>query len=616
MKRRIILLFLFILAVYYCRAQSSKLPEKPWRSIVNMEKYYPVPIWEGDVSVKLFGQFSYQDSLQVAQSVDFLDSLTETINIQMSSHERGNLEIFFLDSINENVFKHILSIPDDEFIGWHYNFKHDYNQKRVTTIFNLGVRLSLVPGGQHQDFLTNALATALYPSRWDNSDFFDAGDEGHFTGPVSIFMREVPDGMQPYFSEMNAFDRDIIEAVYSSDYSQLLPQAKKQYGDYDFPKWLSPHLVLIFPFVLVLFLMAGLIILLYKRWFVRIKNEFVQFNVTAFLGLLLLGIMISSFLALRYELDWYNFGLSTFDFVAGIFLTVIFGLLGANFIRLVEKAINRNTQSKYLKTLLLFLSTTLIPVLSVFGVMYLSSRASGNFGENQITIILTFLVAFTIIGIIRALISFFVIREKELKIESELKISRLRELKSKAELNALHSKINPHFLYNALNSIAGLSTINPDKTEHMALSLSKLFRYSINKEQSDWSTIAEELKMVNIYLDIEKVRFENRLEFRIDMPEGLKHVQVPRFLIQPLVENAVKHGISKRVEQGVIKVSVRKSDDWLDISVADNGPDFPEDLAPGFGLQSIYDKLEIMYPGRFELHFLKSPDKQILIKLS
>jgi two-component system LytT family sensor kinase len=150
----------------------------------------------------------------------------------------------------------------------------------------------------------------------------------------------------------------------------------------------------------------------------------------------------------------------------------------------------------------------------------------------------------------------------------------------------------------------------------MSLSLSKLFRYSINKEQSDWSTLAEELKMVNIYLDIEKVRFENRLEFSIDMTDDLKEVEVPRFLIQPLVENAVKHGVSKRVEQGVVKVSVRKSDEWLEISVADNGPDFPDELDPGFGLQSIYDKLEIMYPGGFELHFLKSPDKQILIKLT
>jgi two-component system LytT family sensor kinase len=167
-----------------------------------------------------------------------------------------------------------------------------------------------------------------------------------------------------------------------------------------------------------------------------------------------------------------------------------------------------------------------------------------------------------------------------------------------------------------LNSIAGLAKTDADKTEHMALSLSKLFRYSINKEQTDWSTFAEEMEMVRIYLDIEKVRFDDRLEFTIDLPEALKTVKVPRFIIQPLAENAIKHGVSKLITKGEITVTVRKNDKWIEIVVADNGPDFPAELNPGFGLQSIYDKLEIMYPKRFELHFVNSPKKFILIKLA
>jgi len=223
---------------------------------------------------------------------------------------------------------------------------------------------------------------------------------------------------------------------------------------------------------------------------------------------------------------------------------------------------------------------------------------------------------FTIIGVIRALISFFILKEKELKIENEVKLANLRELKSKAELNALHSKINPHFLYNALNSIAGLAKTDAEKTEQMALSLSKLFRYSINKAQSDWSNISDEIEMVRIYLDIEKVRFDDRLEFTIDSPDELKSEKVPRFIIQPLVENAVKHGVSKLVTKGKIAVSVIRNEKWIEITVADNGPDFPRELAPGFGLQSIYDKLEIMYADRFEMHFINTPEKHILIKIA
>ena len=163
-----------------------------------------------------------------------------------------------------------------------------------------------------------------------------------------------------------------------------------------------------------------------------------------------------------------------------------------------------------------------------------------------------------IIASFRALISYFFFKEKELILENETKLSKLRELKSKAELNALHSRINPHFLYNSLNSIAGLAHDDADKTEHMALSLSKLFRYSINKEKSDWTTFKEELEMVRIYLDVEKVRFDDRLSYLVEIPKELEEQQIPRFIIQPLVENAVKHGISKSVDGGDIKVSISK----------------------------------------------------------
>jgi sensor histidine kinase YesM len=137
-------------------------------------------------------------------------------------------------------------------------------------------------------------------------------------------------------------------------------------------------------------------------------------------------------------------------------------------------------------------------------------------------------LTFTIVGVLRALVSFYLLKEKELKKENELQLSRLRELKTKAELNALHSKINPHFLYNALNSIAGLARMDLGKTEQMALSLSKLFRYSINREQSDWSTLGEELAMVQIYLDIEKIRFEDRLDYIVDLSADLMHCKLPQ----------------------------------------------------------------------------------------
>lgn len=224
-------------------------------------------------------------------------------------------------------------------------------------------------------------------------------------------------------------------------------------------------------------------------------------------------------------------------------------------------------------------------------------------------------MATMIVAAFRALISYFFFKEKDLIIENETKLIHLRELKSRAELNALHSKINPHFLYNSLNSIAGLAHTDADKTEHMALSLSKLFRYSINKEKSDWTSFKEELEMVKIYLDVEKVRFDERLSYSVEIDPMLENQQVPRFIIQPLVENAVKHGISKSVTGGEVSIRINKEGRSTVIRVADSGPAFPDDLTPGFGIQSIYDKLEILYPDKFEMNFTSTPEKYVSIKL-
>jgi LytS/YehU family sensor histidine kinase len=235
--------------------------------------------------------------------------------------------------------------------------------------------------------------------------------------------------------------------------------------------------------------------------------------------------------------------------------------------------------------------------------------------KQEMEILAYIFIACITIASFRALITYFFFKEKDLILENETKLSDLRELKTKAELNVLHSRINPHFLYNSLNSIAGLAHSDANKTEHMALSLSKLFRYSINKEKSDWTSFKDELEMVKIYLDVEKVRFNERLNYSVEIAPELEAQKIPRFIIQPLVENAVKHGISNSVDGGDIKVSISKEGKSTVIAVSDSGQAFPEDLIPGFGIQSIYDKLEILYNDKFEMNFCNSPVKQVTLKL-
>lgn len=199
--------------------------------------------------------------------------------------------------------------------------------------------------------------------------------------------------------------------------------------------------------------------------------------------------------------------------------------------------------------------------------------------------------------------------------EKELELSRLQALKSKAELDALHSKVNPHFLYNALNSIADLSITDGKKARKMTIALADLFRYSINYSNNNFSTLADEVAMTEVYLQIEKIRFEDQLNYTLEVEEGARHYLVPRFLLQPIVENAVKHGLKATGKMTEIKLEARLKNAGLELIVADNGPAFPEEITPGYGVKSVFDKLDLLFPGQYEIHFSNEPRKQVKVNI-
>ncbi|WP_199118811.1 sensor histidine kinase [Pedobacter sp. ASV28] len=197
----------------------------------------------------------------------------------------------------------------------------------------------------------------------------------------------------------------------------------------------------------------------------------------------------------------------------------------------------------------------------------------------------------------------------------ETDLLKLQQLKTQAELQALQSKINPHFLYNALNSIVSLIHEDPDKAEDMTIKLSKLFRYSINSQQENFCTLKEEIEILNTYLVIEKVRFGNRIRFDMEIDSSLDHLLFPRFLLQPLVENALKHGLKDTYENGLMKVVIRKTDKKLEILIHDNGAPFPEELVAGYGLQSTFDKLQLLYGNGYDIQLINTSEKQIKISI-
>lgn len=200
--------------------------------------------------------------------------------------------------------------------------------------------------------------------------------------------------------------------------------------------------------------------------------------------------------------------------------------------------------------------------------------------------------------------------------EKDVELSRLQEAKAEAEVKVLQSQINPHFLYNALNSIASLAHTDADKTEKMALSLSDLFRHSINRKGKKVNTLSDELSLVQNYLEIEQIRFGDRLNFSIDVEPDLLTAEIPMFILQPLVENAIKHGVSKIQGDGKITLKVTKKDNGILISVQDNGPDFPEGLVSGHGLQTVYDLLRFSYGEKAEISWHNQPQKEIRIQIN
>jgi two-component system LytT family sensor kinase len=198
--------------------------------------------------------------------------------------------------------------------------------------------------------------------------------------------------------------------------------------------------------------------------------------------------------------------------------------------------------------------------------------------------------------------------------KKEIERQRLARLKTQAELHALQSRINPHFLFNSFNSIASLISIDPDKAEKMMVDLSELFRYSLNSEESNYVKVEEELKIVNKYLSIEKIRFGENLDYQINVSPEIHARLIPRFLIQPLVENAIKHAMAK-IKKGQIRLLMEEKQDHLEIVLFDNGPAFPEKIVRGYGIQSTYDKLELLYPNTHEIRFANHPEKCISLQI-
>jgi len=196
------------------------------------------------------------------------------------------------------------------------------------------------------------------------------------------------------------------------------------------------------------------------------------------------------------------------------------------------------------------------------------------------------------------------------------------KLATEAELRALRAQVNPHFLFNALTTIGYLIQTAPESAFETLMRLTSLLRGVLRRSEGEFATLGEEIELIESYLDIERARFEDRLRVTIDAPRELRSCRIPALLVQPLVENAIKHGISPSRAGGEVVISARIAPgDRLQISVRDTGLGASEQALiagreRGVGLSNVERRLKTHYGGQASFNILSAPGAGTTVELS
>lgn len=231
--------------------------------------------------------------------------------------------------------------------------------------------------------------------------------------------------------------------------------------------------------------------------------------------------------------------------------------------------------------------------------------AAESFRLEQVSAAAPDLILFAAITLSLAQAVNYLLLSLEGQREAERHQENMRTLAREAELRSLRAQINPHFLFNSLNSVSALTASNPERAREMCLLLADFFRRNLDIGNQESTTLGEEVDLVFHYLQIEMARFGKRLQLDLDVPDSLRSFSVPPLILQPLVENAVKHGIAGLVEGGTIRIKARPLSGGGVVLTVENpyDPDQPRRRRKGIGIDNVRSRLEMRYgqDARFEL---------------
>ncbi len=231
--------------------------------------------------------------------------------------------------------------------------------------------------------------------------------------------------------------------------------------------------------------------------------------------------------------------------------------------------------------------------------------------QNNIIVIINFCIYFLIWTVfyvaIKGLMELNKSRETRLQLESNLKES---------QLNTLKGQINPHFMFNSLNNIRGLMLEDVDRARNMLTSLSETLRYSLTKSDLNSIALEDELEMIHNFIEISKIQFEDRLQYQEHIEKASLNIQIPPMIVQMLIENAIKHGISNLKEGGMVSLVTKLKDGQLLIEVSNTGVLKEGEGSTQLGLKNIKQRLKLLYGAAATFNLNENENKVVaLIKI-
>jgi len=254
-----------------------------------------------------------------------------------------------------------------------------------------------------------------------------------------------------------------------------------------------------------------------------------------------------------------------------------------------------------------FILVTVCVILGALAGSFLASRLIHhkfvNF-QGQVPLQMVFVAI--ILGFV---ISFgFVLYEKYINFklsanEEKLKRILIEKEKLNADLKLLQAQVEPHFLFNTLSNILSLLEHDPESGRQMLENLTQYLRTSLIQSRKPANRLADEIGMIRTYLDIYKIRMGKRLSYTLDIPENVLNLEIPPMILQPLVENAIKHGLEPKIEGGEIRISACRKEGLLTLEVSDTGMGIKEKSATGVGTGNIRKRLASLFGDRAGLNF-------------